>query len=160
VDALGEGRHRTAAWLLEQRGENGLWRSYWWLSPLYPTASALRLLAGLGHTRPRGRTLRPTREALRGYVGNGAFETALLLRCRIALHLMDSADALLGLLLDQQNRDGSWPASAHLRLTTPTVHEPWNAVDAGTVYLDRQQILTTATVVDAMAALLRIRSLP
>ncbi|MEU4065739.1 hypothetical protein AB0F25_25515 [Streptomyces wedmorensis] len=159
VDAIGEGQPQAAAWLLGQRSENGLWRPYWWLTPLYPTASALDLLAGLSNPYTRGQTLDPTREAMRRYVPDGAFETALLLRCRLALRIKDTHEPLKR-LLDRQNHDGSWPASAYLRLTTPTVYEPWNTVDAGTVYLDQQRILTTATVIKALAALLLTRRLP
>ncbi|MFD0277884.1 hypothetical protein ACFVHB_28805 [Kitasatospora sp. NPDC127111] len=155
---LGTGLARTADWLLGQRDDDGLWRPYWWLTPLYPTASSLDLLTG-PHGRPGAdRALDPTREAVRHFVPDGAFETALLLRCRTALRAPAPArHELLRELLDRQNRDGSWPASAFLRLTTPTVHEPWNTVDAGTVHLDHRGILTTATVLGALLPLCRYR---
>ncbi|MGW6915278.1 hypothetical protein ACWGB8_15890 [Kitasatospora sp. NPDC054939] len=149
VAGLGTGVGRAASWLLGRRGDHGLWRSYWWLTPLYPTASSLDLLTRPDRRPAADRTLEPTREAVRHYVPDGAFETALLLRCRLALGT-PAAYEPLGDLLDGQGRDGSWPASAHLRLTTPTVHEPWNAADAGTVHLDHQGILTTATVLGAL----------
>ncbi|MGW4895333.1 hypothetical protein ACWEQL_24140 [Kitasatospora sp. NPDC004240] len=172
VAGLGTGAARAASWLLGGRGDDGLWRSYWWLTPLYPTASSLDLLTGglptgdrLTGGLPTGgppagpqrrpvtdRALEPTREAVRRYVPDGAFETALLLRCRLALGAPEAYETL-GALLDGQRPDGSWPASAHLRLTAPTVHEPWNVADAGTVHLDHQGILTTATVLGALMAL-------
>lgn len=152
VAGLGTGAARAASWLLGQRGDNGLWSPYWWLTPLYPTASSLDLLTG-PHRRPvADRILEPTRAAVRHYVPDGAFETALLLRCRLALRVPAPHEPLRS-LLDRQNRDGSWPASAHLRLTTPTVHEPWNVVDAGTVHLDHRGILTTATVLGVLLSL-------
>ncbi|MFD0351466.1 hypothetical protein ACFQ0M_46255 [Kitasatospora aburaviensis] len=91
---------------------------------------------------------------MRRYVPDGAFESALLLRCRLALGIA-APHGVVGELMERQDRDGSWPASAHLRLTTPAVHRPWTVADAGPVHLDHQRVFTTATVLAALAATLR-----
>lgn len=41
--------------------------------------------------------------------------------------------------------------SALLRLVDRTISEPWNAPDAGPIYLDEQSIFTTAVAVGALA---------
>ncbi|MCG6499593.1 hypothetical protein, partial [Kitasatospora sp. A2-31] len=125
------------------------------LTPLYPTALSLDFLTGPARAHLAGgtlaRALAPTREAVRRYVPDGAFESALLLRCRLTLGIVPPRDAL-GELMDRQERDGSWPASAHLRLTTPAVHRPWAVADAGPVHLDHHRVFTTATALAALAA--------
>ncbi|WP_395292369.1 hypothetical protein ACF9IK_01215 [Kitasatospora hibisci] len=160
VEALGSGGSGATAWLLGQRGDDGLWCPYWWLTPLYPTALSLDFLTGPARSHLAGgtlaRVLAPTRGAVRRYVPDGAFESALLLRCRLALGAAAPHD-VLGDLMERQDGDGSWPASAHLRLTAPAVHRPWTVADAGPVHLDHQRVFTTATALAALAAVVSDR---
>jgi hypothetical protein len=138
---------QSVDWLLRQRGHDGLWPSYWWVSPLYPTAMAIELLT---EYVSEGSALESTRTALQSYAPAGAFETALLLDCRRRLAPHTTAE-LVRQLVAEQNADGSWPASAYLRLTRPDVAQPSMRVDSGVIYLDEARVFTTATVVGALA---------
>jgi hypothetical protein len=55
-------------------------------------------------------------------------------------------------LLERQRSDGSFPASARLRVPPPAALDPVDAPGTLT-YLDRDRIFTTATVIAALAAL-------
>lgn len=138
-------RRAARAWLDRHERVNGLWPSYWWTSPLYATSLVLELAM----CSPTPALMK----AVRDYRPVGAFETALLLVC--AVHLGDRAhgDALAHSLLEAQLADGSWTASAYLRLTRPAVERPWSAFDPGVTYVDTSRIFTTATVIGALSAL-------
>jgi hypothetical protein len=117
---------------------DGTLPAYWWASSLYTLAAVLDWLGGTVPWRVDGH-----------YAGN-AFEQALLLGC---LARMQDARALpvAARLLGMQKPDGSWAASALLRLPPGDVIQPWERIDAGPLYVDQNGVFTTATVVAALA---------
>ncbi|MES2298239.1 MAG: hypothetical protein V4582_14430 [Pseudomonadota bacterium] len=138
-------------YLARHRQSDGMWPAYWWHTPLYPTYLALLADPGaLNGADVLGATLER-------FEPIGAFETALLLLCCQPLRLNARAATLKRRLLALQLADGSWEASALLRLTDPTVRAPAAVIAAGTSYLDQQRVFTTATVV---AALIAARAVP
>lgn len=140
---FGAGRH----FVHSQGRSDGLWSSYWWLSPLYATREALSLSLSMPHAGPSDATV----NALRKYVPCGPYESALLLQCRLFAGLQSLALELVRPLLRLQWSDGSWDGTAYLRLTHPDVYEPWATIDAGPVFQDVNRVFTTATVLSALA---------
>ena len=141
--------------LLGMRKARGLWHSYWWHTDLYATALSL------GFLRDSGLSLEC--EASRDWLIDEAplsntFEHALCVRALSTLRshtLVDSMRARLVLsLLESQLEDGSWAGAAALRVTRADCVRPWeSSATSGRLYVDRG-ILTTATVVSALALVL------
>jgi hypothetical protein len=125
---------------------NKLWPSFWWLTPLYATSFMLELMADLSSAQ---QDLALTR-TISTYNPTGAFETALLLLCWNRLTIKAGSSGIVAGLLSNQRHDGSWPASAYLRLTNTESIEPWNQIDSGPIFLDQNATLTTATVLQAL----------
>lgn len=139
--------------LLRQQRADGLWPSYWWVSPLYATYVTLTLFATHHFNIPRKNILFHT---INRFNPSGAFETALHLNCITLLEVKESPKYTKDLLnlLNVQSPDGSWPSSPILRLTYPIVKRPWMKIDAGTIYRDLRNVFTTATVIGALARVL------
>jgi hypothetical protein len=130
---------------------DGTWRSFWWVTPLYATSGALEWWTGGGPPArpvPRVAELQAT---LRRFRPMGAFETAMLITCLRHLGHPQPADSFGRQLLHEQRSDGSWEPSAYLRLTHPDIAQPWSAIDAGPIFVDRQAAFTTATVLAALS---------
>jgi len=126
---------RAAAFVRRKRRPDRLWDSYWWTSPWYATAMAVRLLGepARWESRPALLDIHPL----------GCFEAAL----RILL-IGEGKEELSG----AQNADGSWPSAPILRLTHRDVYSPHTAADAGPCFADPRRVFTTATAVSALAA--------
>lgn len=133
---------------------NGLLPAYWWASPLYTTAALLDCSVESGLPT----ILQAQHESLTRFVPTNAFDEALWLRCLLKIG-HPSARAAARRLVDRQQEDGSWPAAAFLRLTSPEVTEPWNVMDPGPIYHDRQRVFTTATAVSALGLSRNFQSL-
>jgi hypothetical protein len=118
---------------------DGTLPAYWWVSPLYTLAAMLDWL-GDGATWQ-----------LDGHHAGNAFEQALLLRCLAKLQPAQ-APPVAARLLEMQKPDGSWAASALLRLPPADVIQPWQQIAAGPLYLDQNSVFTTATVIAALSA--------
>lgn len=135
--------------LRENRGPDGLWRAYWWRTPLYSTFLTLEALGELGLDEPDG-----TPPRFEGEVDN-AFDLA----CAVGIgRLRGATPAELGpalrRLLDWQQRDGRWPGHPNLRVTDDACYEPW-VEPVGEYYRDHEGTITTATALRALAHLLR-----
>lgn len=147
----------TATWantldcLRAAGGSFGHWRSYWWLTDLYATEANLRVLR-----RDAGEASSSWLVSLEPSVR--PFETALLVRA--LSHFAGKTQRnrfadCLRLLLEQQRQDGSWQASAWLRVPDRRCATPWQAPYAsGRVHVD-DGIFTTATVVGALSQVAR-----
>jgi squalene cyclase len=142
-------------YLRAQRRANGLWNSYWWVTPLYATAACLHLLTVAGATTQE---LAVTRCGLESVVPANPFETALLLDA--LLHVCDrravanhevGVRTLVTLLLDWQMPDGSWPSEPALRVPDRNCATPWSQVNAGMLYADPERLFTSATVLQSLA---------
>jgi hypothetical protein len=139
--------------VLKLRNSDGFWRSYWWTSDLYATVVALDYLAASS----RISEIRPSEEWVLSQAmrTSGAFEKSLCLR---ALHYFEgnlhaqrkSADLISDLVASQQP-DGSWPASAMLRVPGNSCAQPWHTPNHIPVYLDNG-LFTTAAVCKALGS--------
>jgi hypothetical protein len=143
LEALQAGRR----YLHQVRGDDGLWPSYWWTTPLYATEAALACV---------GPDLEPARrQAVAAVVATPTptcFEAALQVSCLVQLAEIEAASARLGPILEAQAEDGSWPSGRVLRLTHRHVEHPWRVADAGPLFADDRRTFSTATVVAALSA--------
>jgi hypothetical protein len=64
-----------------------------------------------------------------------------------------AADRAVAWLLAQQRSDGSFPASARLRVPAPAAVDPLATPELTLVYLDQDRVFTTATALAALAAI-------
>jgi hypothetical protein len=135
---------------INQQLADGLWPSYWWVSPLYSTYVTLIWFVKNHHKIPYKDVLVQTLLRLNP---SGAFETALNMGCLsfVGKGASSRFTDLVTDILKTQSNDGSWPSSATLRLTHPTVKRPWIRIDAGPIYRDLRNVFTTATVVGALS---------
>lgn len=135
--------------------QNGLWPSYWWVTPLYATYFTLLWFQNNNYDVPNKKTLIQT---LIHFNSSGTFETALYLNCMSMLEQKTNFkyyDSMI-LLLNSQLPDGSWPSSPILRVSHQDVNNPWTKIDSGTIYGDVKNILTTSTVVESLVQSLTI----
>jgi hypothetical protein len=130
-----------------QQNSDGLWSSYWWISPLYATFFSLLWLIKNNESIPRKDALL---KSLRRFNPVGAFETALCVDC-LRLLGENKFYGMLQNLLDLQQADGAWPSYPILRLTYPHVARPWMVLDSGPVYRDVRNIFATATVIGSLS---------
>jgi hypothetical protein len=139
---------RTALdWLLETQRPDGFWNSYWWTTPLYTGWWVMRVF---GASMPKIHRAKLV-DAAKSLPVQGAFEQALRILLLSEAGEPVSAHGLIAL----QNPDGSWPASAWLRLARPEIADPWRRIDSGACFLDHGRVFTTATALLAVAATLR-----
>lgn len=153
-------------WLAAQQSADGHWPGYWWFDSGYATAEAVEAL-GPGPATTRARAF------ARGRLddpGLGAFGLAHAIR----ILGTDTPGAALDALAARQDANGSWPASARLRVPAPdrvTPGEadgwkPWRGLTAmpnslaqvldmtfTITSLDHRRAFTTATVLRALTAL-------
>jgi hypothetical protein len=135
---------------------DGSWRSYWWDDDAYATALAAEALAGTGREDDRLRVAAAVDWAaarIAANMGGSPFPAALCLR---VLSLDDtprtgeSREHVTAGLVERQEPDGGWPASARLLAPRPDARDR----DAGPVpplaTLDENRIFTTATVLSAL----------
>jgi hypothetical protein len=138
------------AFLHRSQGADGVWQSYWWSTFLYGTAWNLEVLARQGRAfdreRCRARLLAVPLDAT-------SFELALLLRSLHALDEHGRDAAIVAELHRTQRPDGSWDAAPMLRVTDRRCHAPWQDASPGRLYGDGRRLLTTATVLGALAPL-------
>lgn len=146
-------RQKALNFLLKRQRADGLWPSYWWISPLYATYVALIWFSSNPYNIPRKKMLIQT---LNDFNPSGSFETALHLVCINLLNAEKSKTCKkdVSYILNAQLPDGSWPSSPILRLTHPHVERPWMKIDAGPIYRDIGNIITTATVIGTVSRIM------
>lgn len=150
------------AFLIRAQSREGCWHAHWWADREYATAHAVESLARLeegAQPAPEG-----SREAVaRGVrwlceLPPGASPFRLALRALgISAGRQRGWEPSLAELPGLQHEDGSWPASARLRvppLDAPNPNLRWNWDEQGngfgSIVLDRARIFTTATAVRAL----------
>jgi hypothetical protein len=138
---------KSVKYLRRIQNENGMWDSYWWLTPLYATWVVLECLDPLQEV-PRRRELE---KSLVSYSPTTDFEIALLVQCWMSLGRTSPCKDWIHELLRSQLANGAWESGAFLRLTHPHVASPHTSIDSGTVYSDCQKVFTTATVLGALS---------
>ncbi len=115
---------------------DGSWPTYWGCDREYTTALAVEVLARSADSTDAGRVRRAVEWARARLIsrsagssrGTSAFATAcgvrVLLCARDFQEVAESLVAALSALLTRQQPDGSWPASAVLRIPPPNVTDP------------------------------------
>jgi sporulenol synthase len=138
----------------------GSWNAYWWADDEYATAHATESLARTGAHQ----------ELLEGGVAWLANRQRSRSAFGLALRVLGIAKAgrcdfapLLEELLALQMADGSWPASARLRIPPPSLKDPrlqWNWDERnpgiGSVLVDQFRVFTSATAVRALSSCLML----
>lgn len=137
------------------RGRDGGWPAYWWRSGHYSTYWNLRALGALGAPPPMpvvlasasgGEDAAPTDAGAPAPAVAESTLSAFDLAFAVGVAALRGTPAGAGLhrLLRQQQSDGSWPGAANLRVTDPRCFRPWEK-PLGTLYIDTQRLLTTAS---------------
>jgi hypothetical protein len=121
---------------------------YWWLTPLYCDAIQTSLFESQGAVI---QSIEPENKAP-GRVAFSSFEIALSLLSMSADNSMCVLHReLFARLLEQQEHDGSWCASAWLRLVNPGCLKPTERIDSGSLHVDKRAIFTTSTALSALS---------
>jgi squalene cyclase len=147
---------------------DGSWTSYWWRTPMYPTAVAIEVLAELGSDSDRARVSAGLEWIARGqrHEGawdngddeGGAFATGLALRIlATARRYPDACRRAAEWLYLHQRADGAWDARPILQIPPPWVTDPssvscWKRGGLGApVYVaDQNRLFTTSVVYAAL----------
>jgi hypothetical protein len=134
---------------------DGSWLGYWWADDEYATALAAEALTATGRPDDARRVSRSVewagaRVGADGTIGDSPFATALGLRIlKLDARGQGPAQRALRWLLDQQEADGGWRASARLQSPRPDVIDPSTRPPA-TAAVDDARTFTTATVLTAL----------
>jgi hypothetical protein len=149
---------RGYEYVLSQLRQNGLWQSFWWLTPLYSTLVNVRLLEEAGISYDKARVWQAVLEygALAEMPLPGdAFQTALMGEILAILVPGSPQGIQIGCaLVEFQLSDGSWDTSAMLRITNRRQVEPWmDRGCGGIVTSDQRRIFTTATVLRCLGTI-------
>lgn len=122
-------RDRLLSYLKSVRDPQNAWAGYWWTERAYPTMLAAEAI-GID-------------EQSRHWAIHSEENSSFALACRARL----GAD-VLDRLVELQQEDGGWPASAELRIPPPFVTDI--ARSKARTSLDHNRIYTTATAVLAL----------
>ena len=123
--------------------------AYWWTSPFYTLSLLLEAFPEFAAS-PAGQS---TIVTLDKATPASSFDAALLLVSLVLLNRPRAA-AVASELRHLQRVDGSWPSSAVLRLPTPEMERPWDAIDSRRLFRDQNAVFTTATAVAALSLFL------
>jgi squalene-hopene/tetraprenyl-beta-curcumene cyclase len=153
---------RLRNFLVRAQDPEGYWPAYWWCDPEYATALSCE---GLANSQSEAETLAVNSAAdwarQRGSAGT---PFALSWRARILATVHDSAaQDLAAVLAGCQLEDGSWAASARMRIPPPYLKDPkyywgWSEDETGigSVRTDPARLFTTASVLMALTKCLSI----
>ncbi len=151
---------RQRDFLRNSQQPDGSWEAYWWEDDEYPTALAAEALVAHAHPGDERRVDAAVRWARRrlsaeGAVDNSPFATGWCVRL-LRLRSDDSTtraemERAIRWLVDHQDSDGGWPASARLIAPRPDVTRR-SAGDAPppATSLDEGRTYTTASVLSAL----------
>jgi hypothetical protein len=165
-------------YLLNNRNTDGWWYSYWWTSPIYATSLIIQANANINNDLLNDNCEWALAKMLENQQETGAFGDAFLPNHPFYTAMAISAicakesyfekyqqqlsKAVLW-LLENQMSDGSWLSSVSLRVPpanclNPAEVENWRKTDVGQNVLieDVHRVITTATVLDALANYARL----
>jgi hypothetical protein len=148
----------VCGFLARTQQPEGFWRAYWWADADYATAHAIESLVRM--SADQAVIDRGLAWLCRSPSNRSPFVLALRV-LGISKARSQSFRLALRQLLDLQLANGSWAASARLRLPPPKLKNPaiiWNWDEhhdgLGGIILDRQGVFTTATVLRALSSCL------
>ena len=180
---------RVRAYLRRAQSDDGGWTAYWWCDREVATGLAAEALAESSaaealaessaaedaDARRRAVDWAAGRVREDGSVGSVTHPTGSAFAAAWCLRLlllgddehddghMERAASAAAWLLRSQRADGSWPASAALRIPPPDVEDPeryerWalHGRGGGSILLDGRSIFTTATVVAALGRMAHV----
>jgi hypothetical protein len=140
---------------------DGSWTGHWWDDDEYATARAVEALAASGDRAGVARAVRWAQDRVGSdgavssvaHGGPSPFAAALTLSALIAGGAPQSGARarVAGWLRSEQRADGSWEASARLRVPAPEQPDPLASPETTLTYLDDDAVFTTATVLAALA---------
>lgn len=122
-------RDRLLSYLNSVRGSENSWVGYWWTERAYPTMLAAEAI-GID-------------EQARHWAIRSEESSSFSLACRARLGV-----DVVSRLIELQQEDGGWPASAELRIPPPFVTDV--TLSRARTSLDHNRIYTTATAVLAL----------
>ena len=153
------GETQAIVYLAGAQGQDGSFRSYWWTSDAYATAiavEALAMQAGSSSGAIIGKAVRWALDRLGSSLDSqapSAFDIAMLVRILLLSPDKEiTAGAIrrgIGHLVNTQLDDGSWRASAGLRVPMPDTIKPEESGN-NWVINDQNRIFTTITVLAAL----------
>lgn len=141
---------RALSFLRRTQRDDGSWRAYWWDDDAYATGLAAEALAGAGDAARVAAAARwaSRRLAPDGGADDSPFATAWCVR--VLRGAGEAADRSRNWLLERQEADGGWEASALLLAPRPDVRD--SAPGAPRLECrDDARVFTTATVLSALA---------
>ncbi|MFL5865796.1 MAG: hypothetical protein ACJ766_01695 [Thermoleophilaceae bacterium] len=148
------GGERRLEYLRSAQQGDGSWTAYWWRDDEYATALGAEALAAAGDRGPVESAVRwaSARAGPDGAVSGSPFATAWCVRLML---LGDDTREPLGRsiawLLQSQDPDGGWPATARMVVPRPDVTDPEASPVPPALSLDDARTFTTATVISALA---------
>jgi hypothetical protein len=121
------------------------WRGYWWQGPWYCTYHLLLAAHWLGIKHDFIFTPVAGPLTVQSFSSAGWIAGSLMLSGHSSAGL-----ELFKQIVNQQNPDGSWNASADLRVTDPDVADPDDTPLSGKCYADQHRLMTTASILRAL----------
>ena len=149
------------SYLKAQQNEDGFWDAYWWSDPEYATAFAIQAIVKFEPVEDPNLKFALQWCLQQGLRDANPFQLALRLKVLTPFAQNAPAQAMIHQILDRltalQKPDGSWAASACLRIPPPDVEDPkkfknWvlGGRGSGSLVRDHRAIFTTATVVECL----------
>lgn len=147
-------RNQALQFLRQAQESDGSWRSHWWVDPAFPTALCTQMLSEHGEPGDSDMirkaaswaTSRLFDDEQKQILDQSPFIMASIARvliCADDKQYEKLISRLVESLLQEQNRDGSWPASA--TLFSIFDHDNLDKID-----VDEHRNHTTATVLDLL----------
>ena len=179
VDSSHESIRRAVSFIREARGKDGIWEAFWWDGQMYATFYSIRALINAGETIAERDIKQMSESILQRQAADGcwgleltgknlSFETALAVRSLMLLGAVApeqkrAVERGVTWLLNFQNSDGSFSSRPMLRIPNADDLSPWatrkwetgSAAGLGVLVADHNAYFTTATVLGALADLLR-----
>lgn len=149
-----EGRMARVWASLESEIEQfGVWTSFWWNHPVYPTFTALWLRSEMTEPSPLSAKVRSVIENSVGF--DEVAHAALSGLIAVKVGSVELATKALDVLAARQLEHGGWPGSAFVRLPEPNCTSEWRDRKPlpGLCVVDKKGILTTALAVRFLAEL-------
>jgi hypothetical protein len=147
----------ACAYLRAAQDRDGLWRSYWWSGPGYPTYQALSALAAARALDIDIQQAAVEAVEQQAYTAEG-FELAQTLLAAALLGSTTATATATDRLLGAQRDDGSWASAPFLRIPPPMIGDvskvsSWGVDELGTavVITDIGRLFSTAAALAALA---------